>query len=241
EALDRLRETGAAAMVVAAYGLILPQTVLELMPRGCINIHASILPRWRGAAPIPRAILGGDTKTGISIMRMDAGLDTGPVLLTEQVAIAPEDTSGSLHDKLAELGARCIVRCLPALERGELRETPQSDIGVTYAAKLQKAESIIDWTRPAPDIDRQIRAFNPFPIATTTLREEPLRIWRAHLLADISGPAGQVLDVARDGIIVACGTGGLRVVELQKASSKRLLAAEFLLGTRLVRGEQFGT
>ena len=239
--VSRLRASGAAAMVVAAYGLILPQMVLDLFPLGCINIHASLLPRWRGAAPFQRAILAGDTRTGISIMRMDAGLDTGAVLLTDEIGIAAEETSASLHDKLAELGARCIVRGLAALERGELQPAPQPQVGVTYASKVQKSEALIDWDRPAEAIDRQIRAFNPFPVASTAFRGEALRIWRAQLLTDTGGAAGHVIDVARDGIVVACGSGALRLLELQRASSKRLSAAEFLLGTPVVRGEQFGT
>jgi methionyl-tRNA formyltransferase len=241
EVLDRLRESGASAMVVAAYGLILPQTVLDLLPLGCINIHASLLPRWRGAAPIQRAILAGDRRTGISIMQMDAGLDTGPVLLADELEIASAETAATLHDKLAELGARCILSCLLALERGELQAKPQPQLGATYASKIQKAEAVIDWTHAAAEIDRQIRAFNPFPVASTTLHAETLRIWRAQLMPDVSGLAGRVLDVSRDGIVIACGTGGLRLTELQRASSKRLLAAEFLLGCPVTRGEQFGT
>jgi methionyl-tRNA formyltransferase len=241
DALKRLRECDAAAMIVAAYGLILPQPVLDVPRLGCINIHASILPRWRGAAPIQRAILAGDATTGISIMRMDAGLDTGPVLLTNEIAITPEDNARTLHDKLAESGARSIVRCLAALESGELREQAQAELGVTYAAKVQKSEAVIDWNQSAQQIDRQIRAFNPAPVAATTLRGEALKIWRAQLLGESTGPAGRILDVSRDGIVVACGRGALRLLEIQRASSRRLSAAEFLLGTSLGRDDKLGT
>jgi methionyl-tRNA formyltransferase len=241
EALDLVRSNQAAAMVVAAYGLILPQAVLDSFPLGCINIHASLLPRWRGAAPIQRAILAGDVRTGISIMQMEAGLDTGPVLVSQEVAIASDETAASLHDKLAALGARCIVDCLPALERGELRGLPQPQEGVTYADKIQKSEAVIAWTKPAEALDRQIRAFNPFPAASTSLHGEPVRLWRSRVLQEMGGPPGSVLDSSKDGIIVACGTGALCVLELQRASSKRLTAAEFLLGFPLPRGEQFGT
>jgi len=241
EALELLRTSDASAMIVAAYGLILPQTVLDLFPLGCINIHASLLPRWRGAAPIQRAILVGDTQTGISIMRMDAGLDTGPVLMSEAIPIAANDTAATLHDKLAALGARCIVGCLPALERGALKGIAQLPVGVTYAGKIQKSEAVIDWSRSAQELDRQIRAFNPFPVASTSLRGEVIRLWRAHPLADIDGEPGKVIDAAKDGIVVGTGNGALCVHELQRASSRRLSAAEFLLGCPMQRGEQFGT
>ena len=241
EALELLRTTHASAMIVAAYGLILPQAVLDSFPLGCINIHASLLPRWRGAAPIQRAILVGDTQTGISIMRMEAGLDTGPVLMSEAIPIAPDDTAATLHDKLAALGARCIVDCLPALERGELNGIAQPQVGVTYAGKIQKSEAVIDWSRPAEELDRRIRAFNPFPVASTSLRGEAIRLWRARPLPALHGEPGKVIDAANDGIVVGTGNGALCLLELQRASSRRLSAAEFLLGCPLQRGEQFGT
>ena len=241
ESLEILRGAQAQAMIVAAYGLILPQAVLDSFPLGCINIHASLLPRWRGAAPIQRAILAGDTRTGITIMRMDAGLDTGPVLLSREIAIAADETAASLHDKLAGLGARCIVECLPALERGGLRAVPQSEEGVTYASKIQKSEAAIDWTKAAELVDRQIRALNPFPVASTTSRGEAVRIWASRLASGHSGPAGQVLYAGDKGIIVGCGDGAVRILELQRASSKRLTAAEFLRGYALPAGERFGT
>ena len=241
EASELLRTTHASAMIVAAYGLILPQAVLDAFPLGCINIHASLLPRWRGAAPIQRAILVGDTQTGISIMRMEAGLDTGPVLMSEAIPIAANDTAATLHDKLAALGARCIVGCLPALERGELNGIAQPRVGVTYAGKIQKSEAVIDWSRPAQELDRQIRAFNPFPVASTSLRGEAIRLWRAQSLPDLPSEPGKVIDAAKDGIVVGTGSGALRLLELQRASSRRLSAGEFLLGCPVHRGEQFGT
>lgn len=241
EALELLRTTHASAMIVAAYGLILPQAVLDSFPLGCINIHASLLPRWRGAAPIQRAILVGDTQTGISIMRMEAGLDTGPVLMSEAIPIAPDDTAATLHDKLAALGARCIVDCLPALERGELNGIAQPQVGVTYAGKIQKSEAVIDWSRPAEELDRRIRAFNPFPVASTSLRGEAIRLWCARPLPALHGEPGKVIDAPNDGIVVGTGNGALCLLELQRASSRRLSAAEFLLGCPLQRGEQFGT
>ena len=241
KSLEILRGAQAQAMIVAAYGLILPQAVLDSFPLGCINIHASLLPRWRGAAPIQRAILAGDTRTGITIMRMDAGLDTGPVLLSREIAITADETAASLHDKLAGLGARCVVECLPALERGALRAVPQSEEGVTYASKIQKSEAAIDWTKPAELVDRQIRALNPFPVASTKSRGEAIRIWASRLASGNSGPAGQVLYAGDEGIVVGCGNGAVCLLELQRASSKRLTAAEFLRGYPLPAGERFGT
>jgi methionyl-tRNA formyltransferase len=241
ESLEILRGAQAQAMIVAAYGLILPQAVLDCFPLGCINIHASLLPRWRGAAPIQRAILAGDTLTGISIMRMDAGLDTGPVLLSREIAIASDETAASLHDKLAALGARCIVECLPALEQGALRAVPQSEEGVTYASKIQKSEAAIDWTKPAEVVDGQVRALNPFPVASTTLHGEVVRIWASRLASGQGGPAGQVLCAGDEGIIVGCGNRAVCLLELQRASSKRLTAAQFLRGYPLPAGERFGT
>ena len=183
EARQRLAAAGAQAMVVAAYGLILPQDVLDLFPLGCINIHASLLPRWRGAAPIQRAILAGDTHTGISIMRMEAGLDTGPVYLQEAIPIAAEDTAASLHDKLAALGAPASCARSTWLRADRCGRSRRRKRGVTYAHKIEKAEAELDWTRDAVELDRQVRAFNPFPVATTRLRGEPLRVWRARPLA----------------------------------------------------------
>ncbi len=239
-AVDALRDTGAAAMVVAAYGLILPQSVIDAFSLGCVNIHASLLPRWRGAAPIQRAILAGDSHTGISIMRMDAGLDTGPVCSSASIPIASDDTAASLHDKLALLGAQCIVDCLRTLERGEFKCIPQPEVGVTYANKIEKTEADIDWTKSATEVDRQIRAFNPFPVARTSLSGEAIRVWRA-MPTSRSGAPGQVLSSSKEGIVVACGSESLRLFELQRASSKRLSAGEFLLGYPVHPNDYFGT
>jgi methionyl-tRNA formyltransferase len=214
--------------------LLLPQTVLELAPRGALNIHASLLPRWRGAAPIQRALLAGDAETGISIMQMDAGLDTGPVLARHRVAIEPEDDFGSLHDKLAALGARAIVEALAAAPP----PTPQDEAGATYARKLAPDEAQIDWSRSCAEIERKVRALRPAPGARTLLKGEPLKIWRARCL-ERSGAAGAVLET-RKSIVIGCGTGSLEVSELQRAGGKRLAAAEFLRGTPLAVGEALG-
>jgi methionyl-tRNA formyltransferase len=230
----------ADAMVVAAYGLLLPQPILDLFPFGCINIHASLLPRWRGAAPIQRAIMAGDTRTGISIMQMEAGLDTGPVLLAREVPIPPDATAASLHDTLSELGARCIVECLSGLQRGVLCPMPQPEQGATYAAKVQKSESLIDWNQSAHTIDRQVRALNPYPGATTLLHGVPLKVWFSRVEPESSGPPGHLLQAGSDKIVVGCGEHALRLIELQRPSSKRLTAAEFLRGQALSSGERLG-
>jgi len=235
-AQETIRAVGAEVMVVAAYGLILPQTVLDLPRHGCLNIHASLLPRWRGAAPIQRALLAGDAETGVCIMQMEAGLDTGPVLLAEATPIAGDDTAATLHDRLAGIGARLIVDTLARLP---LPASPQPDDGATYAAKIDKAESLIDWAQPAAVIDRHIRAFNPFPGAHSTLSGQGVKIWRATPDAGTGAP-GEVLSAGRDGIVVACGDGALRVSELQKAGSKRLPVAQFLAGNAVVPGAVFG-
>jgi methionyl-tRNA formyltransferase len=234
---QRLRALGADLMVVAAYGLILPEAVLAIARLGAVNIHASLLPHWRGAAPIQRAILAGDARTGISIMQMDRGLDTGPILAAEAIPIAADDTSATLHDKLAELGARLIVSALSRLERGELRAQPQEDALASYAAKITKAEAEIDWSKDAAVIERKIRAFNPQPGASTTTRRTALKIWRATTIA-AEGAPGTILAADREGIVVACGSGALKVQELQRAGGKRLAAAPFLAGFHLAAGER---
>lgn len=235
---DTIRAVGAEVMVVAAYGLILPQAVLDMPRFGCLNIHGSLLPRWRGAAPIQRALLAGDDETGICIMQMEAGLDTGPVLLSEATAITAGDTAGSLHDRLATLGGRLVVA---ALARLPLPARTQPEIGVSYAAKIDKAESLIDWSGSAAEIDRHIRAFNPFPGASTTLDGVPIKIWSATPVpgASQSGVAGEVLAANREGILIGCGEGAVLVCELQKAGSKRLPAAQFLAGTAIAPGARF--
>ena len=239
-----LRECAADIMVVAAYGLILPQAVLDLPRLGAINIHASLLPRWRGAAPIQRAILAGDTETGISIMRMDAGLDTGPVLMQRAVPITDEETAQSLHDKLAALGATLIVEALSVMTRTGLAEQPQPVQGVTYAGKLDKAEARIDWTLPAQQVDRAIRAFSPFPGAHSTLKGAELKLWKATpsaVPADWAAALpGTVLAADAAGIRVACGDGMLTIRELQRPGARRLAAAEFLRGFAIASGDRFG-
>jgi len=234
----RLRELAPEVLVVAAYGLILPQAVLDLPRYGALNIHASLLPRWRGAAPIQRALLAGDAVTGACIMQMDAGLDTGPVLLREELPILPQDTAGILHDKLAALGARLVVTALDGLARGTLRPTPQPRDGATYAPKLENHEALIDWQRSAAEIDRQVRAFNPSPGATTGFRGAGLKVWRARPVPG-RGLPGTVLAVEPGAVVVACGDGALALEELQRAGSKRLPAAEFLRGFPLAPGERF--
>ena len=235
-----LRSVGAHAMVVAAYGLILPRAVLEIFPLGCFNIHASLLPRWHGAAPIQRAILAGDNDTGISIMRMEEGLDTGPVYLMKSIPIAAEDTAGTLHDKLAVLGARCIAEVLPAIADGTLEAMPQSEAGVTYAPKIAKEEAAIDWRLAAVDIDRTVRAFNPFPGAHSMLRGEPMKLWRAAVVSGSPAVPGTILHADAQGIVVACGNGTLCATELQRAGGRRLAAADFLHGVSLAAGERLG-
>ncbi len=236
----RLHSVGAQAMVVAAYGLILPPAALELFPLGCINIHASLLPRWRGAAPIQRAILAGDSDTGISIMRMEEGLDTGPIYLMKRIPIAAEDTAGTLHDKLAVLGARCIVDALPAIADGTLEAMPQSEADATYARKIAKEEAAIDWRLAAVDIDRKVRAFNPFPGAHSVLRGEPLKLWRVAIASGSPAAPGTILHADAQGIVVACGNGTLCATELQRAGGRRLAAADFLHGVSLAAGERLG-
>ena len=225
------------ALVVAAYGLILPPALLRLPPQGCLNVHASLLPRWRGAAPIQRALLAGDTQTGITIMRMDEGLDTGAILLQEPVAIAADDTAGTLHDKLAALGARLIVRALEVPPAPQ----PQDASRATYAARITKGDAEIDWDRPAREIERQVRAFDPAPGAQTRLDGAALKIWRARTGPAIAAAPGTVCAADADGIVVTCGTDTLRILELQRAGGKRLPAQAFLSGFRLARGARFGT
>jgi methionyl-tRNA formyltransferase len=238
-AQDALRAVGADLMIVAAYGLILPPSVLVMPRLGAINIHASLLPRWRGAAPIQRALLAGDRETGVCIMQMEAGLDTGPVLLSESTPIRDEDNAQTLHDRLANLGAGLLMKALDGLEHGVAVSKPQSAQGATYAAKVDRAEARIDWTRPALEIWRQIRAFNPHPGAVSRLRGEELKIWQC-TPAPHSGIAGTVLEAGAQGVVVACGEGSLRILELQRAGGRRLAPAEFLRGHRLDPGERLG-
>ena len=225
-------------IVVAAYGLILPAWVLVLPRLGCINIHASLLPRWRGAAPIHRAIEAGDAQTGITIMQMDAGLDTGDMLFVEALTVASDDSTATLHDRLAALGGRMIVDTLRAAASGPLARSAQPVEGVNYAHKIEKAEAPIDWRNSAVVIERRIRAFDPFPGASALLGGEVVKCWRAGLAVGQGAP-GEVLRVADDGITVACGEGALRLTELQRASGKRLPARAFLQGMPVLVGQRF--
>ncbi len=237
-ARDAIAAAQADAMVVAAYGLILPQWVLDVPRLGCLNIHASLLPRWRGAAPIHRAIEAGDTQTGVTIMQMDAGLDTGDMLLTERLPIRADDTTGSLHDRLAELGGRLIVEALEIAACGGLTAQKQPTEGVTYAHKIDKAEAALDWAAPAEVLARRVRAFNPFPGAATARAGEPVKVWAAHAVDGSAGAApGQVLALGDEGIQVQTASGVLVLTELQRAGGKRLAVADFLRGHELRVGD----
>ena len=238
QARDALRAAAADVMVVAAYGLILPQWVLDTPRLGCLNIHASLLPRWRGAAPIHRAVEAGDARSGITIMQMDAGLDTGDMLLVEPLRLDATETTASLHDRLAPLGGRLINEALELAACGGLERTPQPVDGATYAHKVDKAESAIDWRLPADVIERRIRAFDPFPGATGVIDGEAIKCWRAQSSAGQGAP-GELLSVSEAGIVVACGVGALRLTELQRAGGKRLPAAQFLQGRSLAAGNAF--
>ena len=239
EALALLRSADADVMVVAAYGLILPQEVLDAPRHGCLNIHASLLPRWRGAAPIQRAIEAGDKETGVCIMQMDAGLDTGAVVSTHRYAIADTDTANEVHDALMHLGAQAIVADLQQLQQtGSLHAVPQPEEGVTYAQKLSKEEAKIRWTEPADTVARKIRAFNPVPAAWTLRQGQPLKIWQAHPV-ERQGEPGRILAADADGIVVACGENALCITQLQPAGSKRMSAQAFLAGRALDIGAVF--
>jgi len=236
--LEQLRAAAPEAMVVVAYGLLLPPTVLAIPTLGALNIHASLLPRWRGAAPIQRAILAGDARTGITIMQIEAGLDTGPMFAQESMPIAPDDSALTLHDKLACLGASMIVHALNDLQAGALAAQPQPAEGITYAHKIEKREAFIDWHLSSIELDRTVRAFNPAPGAHTVLEGDSLKIWRARPV-DGHGEPGLVLSCSDNGIAVACGEGVLLLTELQRAGGKRLSARDFLLGHPLAPGVRF--
>ena len=231
-----IQDTRADVMIVAAYGLILPQVVLDMPRLGCVNIHASLLPRWRGAAPIHRAIEAGDTETGITLMQMDKGLDTGAMLTRAVLPILDSDTTGSLHDRLAALGAQEIVRLLPELSAGTVSAAPQDDTQACYAAKIGKEEARLDWTRPALELDRRIRAFNPFPGAFGLLEGNPLKIWLARP-APGAGAPGRILAISDGGLLIACGEGALEVMEVQKAGGRRLPISAFISGHPLKAGD----
>jgi methionyl-tRNA formyltransferase len=225
EALAKLKPD---VMVVVAYGLILPQSVLDVPRYGCLNIHASLLPRWRGAAPIHRAILAGDTRTGVTIMQMDAGLDTGPMLIERQTEIGARETTASLHDRLSNLGAEAIVSALNELAQGSLHARPQPAEGATYASKIAKEEARIDWNQSAVQIDRQVRAFLPWPIAETRWQGEQLRVWEAEPSTDaIAAVPGTIVSGGAEGIVVATGAGTLRLLKIQQAGRRIVTSAEF--------------
>ena len=232
-----LQATQADAMVVAAYGLILPRWVLDTPRLGCLNIHASLLPRWRGAAPIHRAIEAGDKNTGVVIMQMDAGLDTGDMLLTQPIEISPQDTTASLHDKLADIGGALIVQTLADAQLNKLVRTPQPMHGITYAHKIEKHEAALDWRLNAKQLAQRVRAFNPFPVATFHANGEVIKVWSAYVVADggtdtetTTNTPGTVLSADDSGVRITCGEGVLCITELQKAGGKRLPVAEFLRG-----------
>ncbi len=235
-----IRAQRADAAIVVAYGLILPRPVLQAFPLGAFNLHASLLPRWRGAAPINRAIMAGDAETGVMVMKMDEGLDTGPIAMAERVPIAPDATAGDLHDQLARLGADLMVRALGALERGSLTLTPQPEAGVTYARKLDKDETRIDWTRPWKQVHDHIRGLSPFPGAWLEMAGEraPVRVKVLRTTTgEGTGAPGTVID---DRLTVACGDGAVRLVELQRAGRQAMKADEFLRGTNVAAGTRFG-
>ncbi|EIC23058.1 methionyl-tRNA formyltransferase [Thiorhodovibrio frisius] len=237
---ERLSDYGAQLMVVIAYGLLLPSAVLAAPRLGCLNIHASLLPRWRGAAPIQRAILAGDSRTGVELMQMERGLDTGPIFARRETDIGPTETGRSLHDRLATLGAELLIDTLPAILAEQIVPQPQPQEGACYAHKLTKDEALIDWTQSAAEIDRRIRAFNPWPVAQTQLGEETIRLWAAAPDAHNSPePPGAVLSADKSGILVATGDGALRIGELQPPGKRAMSAADFL-NARQIHGARFG-
>jgi methionyl-tRNA formyltransferase len=225
------------ALVVAAYGLMLPSPLITLPARGCINVHASLLPRWRGAAPIQHALLAGDFETGVTIMQMDESLDTGPILLQRALAILPQDTAGTLHDKLATLGAKLLLEALTA------NPVPcaQDSRAATYAPRIAKGDADIDWRKPAAEIERQIRAFDPVPGAQTRFADTALKIWHARVVTGTSGAPGTVVAAEAGGVVVACGKDALCITELQRAGGRRLVAQDFLSGFKLARGTRFSS
>lgn len=238
--MAHIERLGPDVMVVVAYGMLLKRKVLDLPEHGCINVHASLLPRWRGAAPIHRAIEAGDSKTGISIMQMDEGLDTGPILAQRSTPIAPQDTTGSLHDRLALIGADLLVETLELVEQGTARRVPQNEYMATYASKIRPDDARVDWHRSAVQIERQIRAMDPWPVARATHGGRTIRLWKAVVVREDSKVApGVVVRSGPDGVDITCGEHVLRVTALQREGGKRMAAAEFLNGYRIDVGEKF--
>ena len=240
--ISELRELKPDLIVVVAYGQILPQTILDLPKFGCVNVHTSLLPKYRGASPIQSAILNGDAETGVTIMKMDAGLDTGKIISQARTPILPEDNSQTLHDRLAQLGAELLVETIPNYVAGKIPPKPQPAESASYAAKIKKEDGKIDWNEPAEKILNRLRAFTPWPGAFTFLRTEEksqlLKIWKAEISGD-NGHAGMVLSADKNGIVVACGKNALRILELQREGGRRLSAQEFLAGHPLKLGEKF--
>ncbi|MDD5056897.1 MAG: methionyl-tRNA formyltransferase [Sideroxydans sp.] len=243
EAQKELIALNADVMVVAAYGLILPKEVLQIPRLGCLNIHASLLPRWRGAAPIQRAILAGDTESGITIMQMDEGLDTGNMLLKKTCAITADETAQTLHDKLASMGAQAIAEVLHKIESGESQSEQQEGAFATYAAKLSKSEAQLDWSDTAEQLDREVRGYFPFPVAFTRMRSVQIKILRAHVLDKqlVASPSGTIISMDKKNIQVACGQGVLALETMQKPGGKPLPVAQFIQGFPLKVGDCFGT
>jgi methionyl-tRNA formyltransferase len=240
QVVDDIAELKPDLMIVAAYGLILPQAVLDIPRMGCINVHASLLPRWRGAAPIQQAILNGDKETGICLMQMEAGLDTGPVYASASIDIGTDETAGELHDRLAILlGGELLVDTLPAVLQGALEPVVQDDEAASYAAKIRKHDAVIDWSAPADEIHRKIRAYNPVPGAAFDFGGERIKCWKADVLDDVEGPGGVVLQAGKEGIDVTCGRGALRLLEVQRPGRRRISAAEFAAQTSL-SGKRLG-
>lgn len=240
EVQQQLAAYQADVMVVAAYGLILPKAVLQIPRLGCLNIHASLLPRWRGAAPIQRAILAGDAETGITVMQMDAGLDTGAMLLKRACVIKSSDTADTLHDKLAMLGAQAIIEALVLLGQGRLNPVVQDERDATYAAKLTKEEALLDWAGEARQLERAIRAYNPFPGANFRSGDSSIKVWQASVRDGLCGEPGVVLAVEKDALVVACGNGALALEVLQKPNAKAMSAAQFLQGFPIGTGDRLG-
>lgn len=242
--LEALRSTEAMVMVVVAYGLLLPQAVLDLFPLGCLNVHASLLPRWRGAAPIQRALLAGDAESGVCIMRMEAGLDTGPVFRREAIPIAARETAGTLHDRLAQVGAVALVTVLENLAAGSMLAIAQDTIAVSYAAKVRSEDAIVRWAEPAIHLDRVIRAFDPVPGAHTQLGDGRVKVWRAVIepeITDETTDPGRIVRISDAGLHVACGQGSVLIIqELQREGGRRLPVSEFLRGHPLMAGDRFG-
>lgn len=234
EEQQRLRGLAPDVIIVIAYGLLLPQKVLDIPPLGCLNIHASLLPRWRGAAPIQRAIMAGDKETGVMVMKMEAGLDTGPVAMSERISIPPDMTAGELHNALAQLGGGLLHRALAAVERGALDFIPQSSEGITYAHKIEKSESRIDWRKCAQDIHNQIRGLSPFPGAWFEINSERVKVLRSRV-ANGSGKAGESID---QHLTIACGTGAIQILKLQRAGKQPVSAQDFLRGHSVPAGAQ---